>query len=56
MLLILLTVTTLIAIGLTYGTIRYSRWRNRTIILIGISALYFMIIFSIFAHYGSLFA
>jgi len=48
----LLCLATLVALSLVYGIMRVSVWKNRALIIIIISALYFLSIFMAFSYYG----
>ena len=54
-LMMLLGLITTIAIALIYTLIRVSLWKNRALLVIIISALYFLSVFMIFSSYGGLF-
>jgi len=49
---LLLTLSTLLLLALVYSVMRYSQWRNRALIVIGLSGVYFTVIFTIFGSYG----
>ena len=53
-LMMLLGLITTIAIALIYTLIRVSLWKNRALLVIIISALYFLSVFMIFSSYGGL--
>jgi hypothetical protein len=48
----LLCFTTVLGLSLVYSIIRFSVWKNRALIIIIISALYFLTIFIIFSYHG----
>ena len=54
-LMMLLGLITTIAMALIYTLIRVSLWKNRALLVIIISALYFLSVFMIFSSYGGLF-
>lgn len=50
----LLGLTTLVAITFVYTIMRMSLWKNRALIVIVISAIYFFIVFMFFSYYEAL--
>lgn len=50
-----LGLVTIVAMVLIYTLIRVSLWKNRALLVIIISALYFLSVFMIFSSYGGLF-
>ena len=53
-LVMLLSLTTIVAMALVYGVIRLSFWKNRAVFVIIISGLYFLSVFMLFIYYGGL--
>ena len=49
-----LGLVTIVAMVLIYTLIRVSLWKNRALLVIIISALYFIFVFMSFSHYGGL--
>ena len=50
-LIMLLSLISIAAMTLVYGVIRLSFWKNRALLVIIISALYFLSVFILFGYY-----
>lgn len=53
-LIVLLSLISLVAVITGYCVLRVSVWKNRALIIIIISALYFLSVFMIFSRYGGI--
>ena len=55
-LIVTLALLSAVAIALAYAALRFTSQRAKPLLVIGLSGIYFVSVFSLFAHYASVFA